>query len=70
MSDTVKQFTVIDGNGHSMPVAGYQAANQLVQKYLDHSEVAVIVIRVTKMIPSDSRKESNPIYVNKCSEFK
>lgn len=22
------------------------------------------------MIPSDSRKESNPIYVNKCSEFK
>lgn len=48
MVDTVKQFTVLDGNGHSMPVPGYQQANQLAQKYLDHSEVAVIVIRVTK----------------------
>lgn len=65
MSNTVKEFTVLDGNGHSMPVAGYQAANQLAHKYLDHGEVAVIVVRVTKVTPSDSRKESNPIYVNK-----
>jgi hypothetical protein len=55
MSNTVKEFTVMDGNGHSMPVSGYQEANQMAHKYLDHSEVAVIVVRVTKMIPSDSR---------------
>lgn len=45
---TVKEFTVLDGQGHSMPVSGYQAANQLASKYLEHSDVAVIVIRVMK----------------------
>lgn len=49
MRETVKEFTVLDGNGHSMPVPGYQAANQLAQKYLSHGDVAVIVIRVTKV---------------------
>ena len=48
MSETIKEFTVMDGNGHSMPVPGYQAANQLAQKYLEHGDVAVIVIRVIK----------------------
>lgn len=48
MSEPIKQFTVLDGNGHSMPVSGYQAANQLAHKYLEHGDVAVIVIRVTK----------------------
>lgn len=55
MIETVKEFTVLDGNGHSMPVPGYQQANQLAHKYLEHGEVAVIVVRVTKMIPSYSR---------------
>ena len=45
---TVKEFTVLDGQGHSMPVSGYQAANQLASKYLEHGDVAVIVIRVMK----------------------
>lgn len=48
MTSIVKQFTVLDGQGHSMQVAGYQAANQLASKYLEHGDVAVIVIRVTK----------------------
>lgn len=48
MTNTVKQFTVLDGQGHSMPVGGYQQANQLASKYLEHGDVAVIVIRVTK----------------------
>lgn len=48
MSDTIKQFTVMDGQGHSMPVEGYAQANQLAHKYLEHGDVAVIVIRVTK----------------------
>ena len=45
---TVKEFTVLDGQGYSMPVPGYQQANQLASKYLEHGDVAVIVIRVTK----------------------
>lgn len=45
---TVKEFTVLDGQVHSMPVSGYQAANQLASKYLEHGDVAVIVIRVSK----------------------
>ena len=48
MSEIVKQFTVLDGQGHSMPVQGYQQANQLASKYLEHGDVAVIVIRVMK----------------------
>jgi hypothetical protein len=48
MNELVKQFTVMDGKGHSMNVQGYQAANQLALKYIDHGDIAVIVIRIEK----------------------
>lgn len=43
-----KEFAVMNAQGHSMPVPCYQQANQLAQKYLEHGDVAVIVIRVTR----------------------
>jgi hypothetical protein len=43
-----KQFTVLDGNGKSTPVSGYQQASQLAAKYAESGHVAVIVIRVMK----------------------
>lgn len=46
--DLVKEFSVMDGQGHTMPVTGYQQANQLVREYLKRNDVALIVIRITK----------------------
>lgn len=48
MTDVVKQYSVMDRNGHSMQVDGYQQANQLALKYLNRDDVALIVIRVSK----------------------
>jgi hypothetical protein len=47
-TELLKQFTVMDGKGHSMNVTGYQHANQLASKYIEHGDIAVIVIRIEK----------------------
>lgn len=48
MIEPVKEFTVMDGNGKTSQVRGYQQANQMALATLKDGDVAVIVIRITK----------------------
>jgi len=48
MIEQVREFTVLDGNGKTSQARGYQQANQKAISALKDSDVAVIVIRITK----------------------
>ena len=50
-----KEFTVLDQQGRTQEVPGYQQANQLAREYLDQSDTVIIVIRITK----DKQNESS-----------